>query len=188
MENIREILSGFGLFLSAFELVNNRLFSVDFDEFLRLDLTFSKRENDCFFYRLNDSSKLGFNRNFVLKIKANPSLFPKLSFDKFNQNFVLYYNGPKDFGQLSFTFDYDDLILAFNMKKFKHDTPKLYYSDFISSFQSFFKQPFNDYLKIALSCFSITPTILKKAVHQNKKLKRKISLQPKFLAVSRLFT
>lgn len=169
-----------------FQLIDEKSFDLLTENFLFKRLSNTSKYTDVVcnkFVFFADYSK-----NLFVKFILNPKKFPKLSFDKLNQNLVLFYNGPKDLGQLSFSFEYDELILAFNQKKFKHDTPKLYYSDFVSSFQSFFIQPFNPFLKLVLSCFSLTPTVAKKAVHQNKNIKRKITLYPKMISVFKLFT
>lgn len=106
------------------------------------------------------------------------NLFPKVSFLKNQQLLRLYYNGPNGFGLQYFDFDFYDFLLAFEQKKFKHSTPKNDYSDFISSFTSISNSRLNDRVKFVFNFFYINPTVLKKAIHQNKKMKRKITLKP----------
>lgn len=148
---------------------NDNTLKQDFFQFLK----------DCGFRTKNGNSL----NDFFLKF---PDKLPSVSFDKSNQSFVLYYPGPADFGQQSFSFDYDHFVLAFNQAKFKHDTPKYYYSDFISSFSAISGSPLNQRVIWTFSCFSISPTILHKAIHQNKKLKRKIHLLPKWSKIYKL--
>lgn len=105
--------------------------------------------------------------------------FPKVSFDKNQQVLRLYYQGPNGFGQQTFFFDFYDFVLAFEQKKFKHNTSKFDYLNFIDSFQNITRQSLNDRVKFVFEFFYITPTILKNAIHQNKKHKRKITLLPK---------
>lgn len=140
-------------------------------------------------YNLQDFLKnCGVSRNnlgdFFL---ANQRKLPAVSFNKLEQNFTLFYPGPNDLGQLSFTFEFDDFILAFNQAKFKHDTPKIYYSDLVSSFQNIANQKINDLVKYVFVFFSLTPTLLKQAVHQDKKRKRKIKLYPKLAKINAHF-
>ncbi len=118
---------------------------------------------------------------------ANQRKLPSISFNKLEQNFTLFYPGPEDLGQLSFVFEFDDFILAFNQAKFKHDTPKIYYSDVVSSFQTIANQKINDLVKYVFVFFSLTPTVLKQAVHQDKKHKRKVKLLPKLAKINRHF-
>lgn len=118
---------------------------------------------------------------------ANQRKLPSISFNKLEQNFTLFYPGPSDLGQLSFVFEFDDFILAFNQAKFKHDTPKIYYSDVVSSFQNIANQKINDLVKYVFVFFSLTPTVLKQAVHQDKKQKRKVKLLPKIAKINRHF-
>ena len=121
------------------------------------------------------------------EINVNKDLFPKISWVKNQQVLRLFYNGPDGFGQQSFDFDFYDFILAFEQKKFKHDTSKFDYLNFIDSFQSITHQKLNERVKFVFNFFYINPTILKNAIHQNKKLKRKITLMPKLDKIAKEF-
>ena len=120
-------------------------------------------------------------------LRLNPRLFPSVSFDKNNQIIRFFYPGPNGFGQQSFDIEYDYFVLAFYDKKFKHSTPKKDYLDLIDSIQFYTGHKLNDRLVFLFNFFTVTPTILKQAVHQNKKLKRKIKLMPKSLKLLKMW-
>lgn len=148
-------------------------FGIDFD---------AKKSID---FNAENSAILGIKNSAVSNTKndivfgINKDLFPKISWVKNQQVLRLFYNGPSGFGQQSFDFDFYDFILAFEQKKFKHDTSKFDYLNFIDSFQNITHQKLNERVKFVFNFFYINPTILKNAIHQNKKMKRKITLMPK---------
>lgn len=149
--------------------------------------------NHCFFSNNDDFLQIARDFGLVFDTKnsiknstisnaefnINQDLFPKISWVKNQQVLRLFYNGPSGFGQQSFDFDFYDFILAFEQKKFKHDTSKFDYLNFIDSFQNITHQKLNERVKFVFNFFYINPTILKNAIHQNKKMKRKITLMPK---------
>lgn len=106
-----------------------------------------------------------------LKDSSGASNQPAISFRKKDGLFVLTYQGPKGFGQQSFAFDGYAFNYAFSKGK--------------NSFEFFFFDNFysnaTKRTKLCFSLFSITPTVLFRAMHQNKKVKRKIILKRKLL-------
>lgn len=134
-----------------------------------------------FDYNIAKDFGLSFNPFSVNKRK-----FPSVSFDNSQQILCFYYPGPNDFGQQCFYLEYDHFIIAFNEQKFKHFTPKNDYLNLVDSIQLFSGSKLNERVAFLFDFFTVTPTIVKAAVHQNKKLKRKIKLQPKWKKIEKM--
>lgn len=142
--------------------------------------------NDNGVTKINGLPTLSFPLNQkISSLSFNHKKLPSLSFILSSQDFVAFYQAPDNFGQQSFSFSYDSFILSFNQAKFKHSTPKKDYISFTDYFFFLNNYSPNDYLLLLFSCFSITPTILKSAIHQNKKLKKRIKLFPKISSLNK---
>ena len=108
-------------------------------------------------------------------ILIDSSLCPSLSFDKKSGLFILYYyNDNKSlYGLQSFSFDGNIFLKSWNFSK-QSDSQSFDFFFFSLNYPSA-----NSFVRNIFSFFSITPTIIFKVSHMNKKLKRKFKLSPK---------
>lgn len=120
-----------------------------------------------------NKTSCGNNGNNATLLLSQPQRSPKLSFNKKNQNLVLYYPGGFDFGQQQFVFEIDDFLDAFQNAKFKKYISKFQYLDFDKIFFDKYYPNANQRVKLIFKYFSITPSLVNKVVHQNKKNNRK---------------
>ena len=108
-------------------------------------------------------------------ILIDSSLCPSLSFDKKSGLFILYYyNDNKSlYGLQSFSFDGNVFLKSWDFAK-QSDSQSFDFFFFSLNYPSA-----NSFVRNIFSFFSITPTIIFKVSHMNKKLKRKFKLSPK---------
>lgn len=104
-----------------------------------------------------------------------------LAFLKDEQKLRLTYPHPLDCREINQIFDFDVnvFLYAYNEAKFKRYTPKDYYMSFDNAFFELNYPKANKYVRFIFHVFSISPTIVKRCVRQNKGLKRKIDLEVK---------
>ena len=102
-----------------------------------------------------------------------------ISFSKKSQLITLYYQGPNNCGEQSFRFDPHVFISCFNKAKFKRFTPKDEYLSFDELFFDSHYPKANSLVRNIFASYSINPTSVKKAIHQNKKLHRRLVVTPK---------
>lgn len=114
----------------------------------------------------------------------NQKKFPSVSYRKKEQDFKLFYQGPQGMGEQSFRFDIYPFLCAFNDSKFA-------FKDSEKSFEHvFFELSYpkaNPYIRLIFALFSITPTVLHRALAQDKKRARRLVLKPKASAVYSAF-
>lgn len=114
----------------------------------------------------------------------NQKKFPSVSYRKKEQDFKLFYQGPKGIGEQSFQFDIYPFLCAFNDSKFAFKDPG-------KSFEHvFFELSYpkaNPFVRLIFALFSITPTVLHRALAQDKKRARRLVLKPKVSSVYSAF-
>jgi hypothetical protein len=104
-----------------------------------------------------------------------------LSFIKSTDKLRLSYPHPYDGREISQHFDFDvvPFLHAYEESKYKRSTPKDWYLSFEDTFFNMTYPKANKFIRFIFDVFSITPSIVKKCVRQNKNLKRKIDLEVK---------
>ena len=92
---------------------------------------------------------------------SNQRLLPSLIYSPSLNKIILYYQGPNNYGQQSFSFNAEDFLYAYSQSRYKSSTPK---SDY-QSFQDIFFQDYpqaNQYVRFVFNNFNINPTIIKR--------------------------
>ena len=125
------------------------------------------------------------NGNAVKELSLdNQKKFPSVSYRKKEQDFKLFYQGPQGMGEQSFKFDIYPFLCAFNDSKFAFKDPG-------KSFEHvFFELSYpkaNPFVRLIFALFSITPTVLHRALAQDKKRARRLVLKPKVSSVYSAF-
>ena len=113
--------------------------------------------------------------NIPNKFPVNRSS-PSLSFSPSSELVNLFYPGPQNYGQQKFSFDPQLFISAFNLSK-SSGIPfdELFFDEFYPKANSTVRSIF--------TLFLINPTVIRKAVHLNTNIHRRLTLKPSRVAV-----
>lgn len=135
--------------------------------------------NSCFNY--DDLGGIDFVRDYLTFIGVSvdasnnakvscskPNMLPSIAYEKTYDEFFLYFQAPNDLGIQKYRFDPYQFLLMFPKKDFSYcGYPRM--------------------VRLIVYCFSLNPTVLKKAFRQNKKLKRKVVLKVKERVIISIF-
>lgn len=115
--------------------------------------------------------------NKTLQISVSNSRYlPSLIFSPSQYRVILYYQGPNNIGQQSFSFDPDIFLQAYQDSRYKRSVPKSDYLSFDDIFFSIHYPKANQYVRFIFSCFIINPTIISKL--PNRKSHSRLVLSP----------